>query len=315
MAVEQWLRAFASGKSQKPLLLVGPCGSGKTSLLVSTARRLCKLPMEGLDDQDMADFLAPAGLRPRGPAFIDGIEALDVTERDAVKDAIAKGPKGLARPLVLTADDLFEAPAKNWKDHCIVVRIERPKKAFLMKVLKTRWPTIEEAAAEAAAESSNGSVSLAMNTAGFLHRVAAGASSGTAADGAVGHSDLLYDVPKAIGETLRGHSVACLGGSSDTTFYAQMLQLQLPTVTTNITALAKALDQWSLYDASGVGRDLDTDAHWSLVSLIARQGPKLSAGAKFQMQWPKSLKHAADGGLYACERGYVSKPHTQIDKE
>jgi hypothetical protein len=306
--VESWLKACAIGKPLKPLLLVGPSGAGKTCLVRSAAARLLKLPLETFDDQDLADYLAPAGLRPRGPAFIDGIEALDATERLAVKAAIQKAPKGLARALILTADDLFEDPAKAWKSLCAVVRIDRPSRAFIVRLLKAKSSGMLEAHVAAAADAANGSTALAMNAARFLARteaVKAGALSG---------ADLLYDVPKAVGETLRGRRVPCLGGSSDTSFYGQMVALQLPQTNCSIGALAKAIDRWSFYDASSIARELDTDSHWTLVSLMASQGPKLAAGARWNLEWPKSVKPSGDKYGYGREHGYVSKPQSEIEE-
>ena len=264
--------------------------------------------MEPLDDQDLDDFLAPAGLSARGPAFIDGIESLDASERAAVKSALAKSAKGRARQLVFTADDLFEEPAKAWKAHCTVVRLERPSRAFLLKLLRAKWPDISQGHLAAAADGANGSASMAVNIAGFLGRTSATGA------GAISGADALFDVPKAVGETLRGKKVACLGGASDTAFYGQMVALQLPQTGCALGTLAKAIDRWSFYDASGISRELDSDSHWTLVHMMASQGPKLAAGARWNLEWPKSCKPAADGGLYACERGYVSKPMGLIEE-
>lgn len=305
-AVESY---FKSSATLKPLLLVGPPGAGRTCLIESAAARYCKLPLERLDEQDLEDYLAPGGLKPRGPALIDGIEALDASERAVVRAALPKVVKGRARALVLVADDIFDEPAKSWKAHCTVVRLERPGRAFVLRLLRLRAPKAPPAMLDTIADAANGSTALAMNSLQFAMKKAGGSTSATGCGGA----DALFDVPRAIGTTLRGGKVQCLGGSSDTAFFAHMVALQLPQTGASVSSLAKAMDRWSFYDASGVDRLLDTESHWDLVSMCAAQGPKLAPSAKWTMEWPKSTK-AAEKPWYGCETGYVSRPPESLQE-
>ena len=266
--IDFWFRK----SSLKPLLIIGHTGSGKTALVNHYGKNVEFYE----DDKDAEDFLQNQGLRVRGPGVFENIESLDTSTRDCIRLAIREPSK--FRKLVLTADDIFEEPAKSWAKACTVVRLEKPSNSFIRKVIKSR-SDITENIISTIIESCNNNLAVASN---LLYWA-------TMKSFNFDKIDMPMGVPKATRCCLMGEKVPCLGGSSDIGFLAQMIQVNLPQTNCSIETLAKSLERFSMLDTMEAKNELDSESHWTVVEAIVSDGPKLR-GSKFQLEWPRSSK-------------------------
>jgi len=266
--IQHWLR-----KDTKPLLVIGAHGSGVTHLLASC------VVSEVYDDQDLPDFLAPCGLRRRVPAMIDDIEGLDTKERQQIKAVFGTNH----RRLILTATDSFSEPAKAWSRFCTVVRIDRPKKTFIAKVLALKCNDAE--VCSDVAESCNGNMAAAVQAISMILRSPGECSFSV--------PDAVSDTMKTVGLLLGGTRVPCGGGTSDTSFVGQLLQINTPSAATTLDSLVKATERWSYFDLVDSQHILDAESQWHMMSLTALQGPKMPKDRFWRMEWPRSTKAKA----------------------
>jgi shikimate kinase len=204
-SVDIWIR---KNTDFKPLLLAGPAGSGKTTLIQEYSKSI----YETYYDQDLSDFLSSTGLRPKTLGVIDCIESLDAKEREIVKKSFS----GLKRRLILTTEDLFAEPAKTWKKNCTVISLKEPSKQFLKRVY------------ESACLVYNGEPSFPVD------RFSAG------------HRDAVSDPIKCTRLMLLGQKTPEL--LSDISFLSILLQANSLQTTQNISELSKALDRYSFAD-------------------------------------------------------------------
>jgi shikimate kinase len=204
-SVDIWIR---KNTDFKPLLLAGPAGSGKTTLIQEYSKSI----YETYFDQDLSDFLSSTGLRPKTLCVIDCIESLDAKERDIVKKSFS----GLKRRLILTTEDLFAEPAKTWKKNCTVISLKEPSKQFLKRVYESSGLVY------------NGEPSFPVD------RFSAG------------HRDAVSDPIKCTRLMLLGQKTPEL--LSDISFLSILLQANSLQTTQNISELSKALDRYSFAD-------------------------------------------------------------------
>jgi hypothetical protein len=226
----------------------------------------------------MSDFLALCGLRTRVPALIDDIEGLDSTERQRVKAVFGTRH----RRLVLTATDAFTEPAKAWARFCTIVRLDRPKKAFIAKVLALRCKDTEVCAE--VAECCNGNVAAAVQAVSMIVRTD---------DCSFSVPDAVSDTLKTVGLLLGGTRVPCGGGTSDTSFVGQLMQINSVGAASSVSALVQAMDRWSFFDVIDSQHMLDAESQWHLMTLTALQGPKMPKDRYWRMEWPRGTKAKA----------------------
>jgi len=270
--VDLWFRKPAL--NTKSLLLVGPCGCGKTAILEHFGS------YDAYDDQDLDDFLATGGLKKKLPALLDSIESIEAELRPTIKKALELNK----RRIVMTTDDLFSEPAKSWSKYCHVVKLERPKVAFILRLLQ-KIHGHQEDGLNHIAEMCNGNLAVAMKSFEWTNLASKGLKSRLNMQ-----SDPTFDVPKATTSILQGRTVPCFGGTGDTSFLAQMLQMNVAQTSSTISGLVKAIDNYAFFDLVDSRHALDAEAQWSLLRSITDNGPKLSAGAKFRFEWPRTLK-------------------------
>ncbi len=283
--VSVWVRKPKLPSSQKPLLLVGPFGSGKTALLRHFGAQVGGV--EAYDDQNLADFLSANGLHATRPiGLVDNIEGLDASERLQVKAALLRPS---CRRLVLTAEDAFSEPAKAWSKLCLVVKMGTPSEAFAVKVLQAHWPALDASEAKRIAGLTRCNLSSAMQAASVM------VHAGTSSTGSVAPNvrlDMFQDVPQMVTSMLTGRSVECTGGTGDTAFFGQLLQVNIPRVCTTIQQVSKALEDFSFLDTIQVRNELDGESLWGLVESTGRvhtKGPHRKAPSGY-FEWPRSTK-------------------------
>jgi len=277
-AIDFWFRKPNLEASKRPLLVCGPPGSGKSHLLLQYSQDL------GIFDEDsMEDFIAMHGLKPRSPGLIDNIESLDRTERDILRKAF--GSKH--RRLVFTCDDMFQEPAKSFAKYCTVVKLDRPKRPFALKVLQSLGPDVSKDIClqiiDKCSSPETINLTVIINAFYWLRKR-------STSDTIDVHADMPMDVPKATATLLYGKPVQCLGGSSDTAFLSLMLQLNVAQTECTIQKLSRTLDHMSLLEIAEERHIMDSETHWNYLRLIVSQAPKLNSKSKFWLTWPKSSK-------------------------
>lgn len=286
--IEDWIKAYT--KIQKPLLIAGHTGSGKTTLIEHYfIKHLHALP-ETYDENgstredkhdDCTDYLRPHGLiRQRLPAIFDNIESYDLVVRDILRSALLKFKS--QRPFIMTTDDIFIEPAKSFAKHCVVVRLENPKPSFVTKILNNRKQLCPQVT-QSIIEVSNGNLANALNCLGVIS---------DSTDASSMFQDRPMDVPKATRCALLGEDVPLLGGSSDTSFLGIMLQVNSPQVPQSIEQLANTLERFSflnVVDSVEPDKKLLTEQLWLLIQKTYIRSAKLQKSSRFNLDWPRSL--------------------------
>ena len=268
--IDLWLRKPGLPSSQKPLLVIGPTGSGKSAIIeyYAACANIC---IETYDfDFDLHDFLQSSGLRQKGPGII-AIEDLDASQKHVVKKSI--GLKNIRRLLLTTCDE-FSTSTLAWTKTCTTVRLERPKKFFMAQVIQAKWPSIDSEARSMLIEASGGNLAVALQSASL---------------GLTCIADMPMDVPKATRCMLMGQTVKCLGGSSDTTYLSQLIEQNLPQCfgPKSIGLLARQLDHLSCLDICATTKEFEGEHLWTTLQSIARTSQPAS---KFMFEWLKSTK-------------------------
>lgn len=268
--IDLWLRKPGLPSSQKPLLVIGPTGSGKSAIIeyYAACANIC---IETYDfDFDLHDFLQSSGLRQKGPGII-AIEDLDASQKHVVKKSI--GLKNIRRLVVTTCDE-FSTSTLAWTKICTTVRLERPKKFFMAQVIQAKWPSIDSEARSMLIEASGGNLAVALQSASL---------------GLTCIADMPMDVPKATRCMLMGQTVKCLGGLSDTSYLSQLIEQNLPQCfgPKRIDHLARQLDHLSLLDICATTKEFEGEHLWTTLQSIAKTSQPAS---KFMFEWLKSTK-------------------------
>lgn len=271
--VSVWLRKPNLPSSQKPLLLIGPPGSGKSYLVDQYGAQ-----PELYDEQDLSDFLQLHALgAERRPGLIDRIETLDTAERALVKRHIQS--KGPARRLILIAEDAFLEPTKAWIKLCTVAKLGMPSSGFAVKVLQLHHPDVSEAVCKRVAEAAHNNLSAAMQSLHFGHTGAVSSM----------YLDTFSDVPKTVQNLFLGRSCGCIGGSGDTSFVGTLLQANTPRGAASLDDASKLLENLSFFDTVDCKHELDGESLWFLLEQTLRPMRKSKVPIS-PFEWPKSLK-------------------------
>lgn len=276
--IDVWLRKPGLPTSQRPLLLIGATGVGKTYVLEYYASS-AGISLETYDYEfDLQDFLASSGLRSKGPGVL-ALEDLDAAQkakvRSVVKETGSNASQGrTCRRLILTTCDEFGTSTLGWTKLCTTVRLERPKKFFMSQVLQAKYSTIDSEARSMLIEASGGNLAVALQS---------------ASSGLTCIADMPMDVPKATRTMLMGQTVKCLGGSSDTTYLSQLIEQNLPQCfgLKNIGHLARQLDHLSFLDICATTKEFEGEHLWTTLQSIAKTSQPAS---KFMFEWLKSTK-------------------------
>ena len=276
--IDVWLRKPGLPTSQRPLLLIGATGVGKTYVLEYYASS-AGISLETYDYEfDLQDFLASSGLRSKGPGVL-ALEDLDAAQkakvRSVVKETGSNAPQSrTGRRLILTTCDEFGTSTLGWTKLCTTIRLERPKKFFMSQVLQAKYSTIDSEARSMLIEASGGTLAVALQS---------------ASSGLTCIADMPMDVPKATRTMLMGQTVKCLGGSSDTTYLSQLIEQNLPQCfgLKGIGHLARQLDHLSFLDICATTKEFEGEHLWTTLQSIAKTSQPAS---KFMFEWLKSTK-------------------------
>ncbi|MEM2138309.1 MAG: replication factor C large subunit [Candidatus Anstonellaceae archaeon] len=145
--VKKWASSWASGKKEKPLLVYGATGIGKTALAHALAAELgwelFEFNASDLrDEESVSRILAAAS--SSGSLFgslklilIDDVDSLSGREDRGGSGAIAKVLAASQQPTILTAHDYYDRKIQTIRNYCVPIPLRRPSAtaigAFLRK--------------------------------------------------------------------------------------------------------------------------------------------------------------------------------------
>jgi energy-coupling factor transporter ATP-binding protein EcfA2 len=270
-AAQQWFKSDCL----KPLLIIGPTGSGKTAL-INYYSEFYKKPYELYDDCLESEFLTRGCFGPKIAVF-DFIEDLTAKERQLIKDSFSWT---LKRRLIFTSLDAFSEPTKTWTKFCNVIKLGMPSKLFISKVLTSRSNLYNEQLIKDLVDTCNQNLSVAIRSLELMQKTSSLKGSSEM------YALVPLDVPKATRQILDGKRLMCMGDSS---FLLQQLQINTPQIAKNLNQLAKTMDAYSALEIIDSKHIMDSEMLWHSIDQIATCGPKIH-GSKFDFTWPKSLK-------------------------
>lgn len=133
--VRKWALLWQSGKPQKPLLLVGPPGTGKTATAYALADEFDWeiIEMNASDERSAQRVLRMLGGASSAASFfgkrkiilIDEVDGIQGKEDRGGVSAVLKILRSATNPVILTANDEWANPVVQIKGLCKVVKYKR----------------------------------------------------------------------------------------------------------------------------------------------------------------------------------------------
>jgi len=174
--VKKWALLFEGGKRQKPLLLYGPSGIGKTALAYALAHEMgweiLELNASDTRNKDNVERIigaasSSAGLfSQRKLILIDEVDGLEGTADRGGVSAITSILTASTQPVILTANDAWNKKLTSLRTACRFVEMKRINKrtvqAVIARISKEEGLHISEETLDAIAENSDGDLRSAI---------------------------------------------------------------------------------------------------------------------------------------------------------
>ncbi len=174
--LKRWMLTWMRGTRQRPLLITGPPGIGKTAMIYALRNELDLdvLEMSASDFRDKARIerilggtMSAASLSGKTKLiFIDDVDAMGREDRGGIS-AILKLLKDAPFPVILTAQDAWERKIISLRSYCTAVPLKRPIAPSIAKLLthiaKNENININPETIQAIAENAHGDIRAAIN--------------------------------------------------------------------------------------------------------------------------------------------------------